>query len=153
MLYIVLILVLGALGLLVTALVTAQSLWAWVSIGLSAVAGLLLVVDLLRRRARGAATGEPGQGADAGPAREAGPPGGAPDEEKSAPADVEVVSELAVDVVVVDEYPHYHLTGCGWLAGRVTIPISVKEARSLGFTPCARCAPNAHLAATHRASA
>ena len=55
MLYIVLVLVLAALGLLVTALITASSLWAWVSIGLSVLAGLLLVADWLRRRRRSAA--------------------------------------------------------------------------------------------------
>ncbi|MEU0531095.1 hypothetical protein [Amycolatopsis tolypomycina] len=55
MLYIVLVLVLAALGLLVTALMTASSLWAWVSIGLSVLAGLLLVADWLRRRRRSAA--------------------------------------------------------------------------------------------------
>jgi len=54
-LYIVLVLVLAALGLLVTALITASSLWAWVSIGLSVLAGLLLVADWLRRRRRAAA--------------------------------------------------------------------------------------------------
>ncbi|MEV7099451.1 hypothetical protein AB0M80_42160 [Amycolatopsis sp. NPDC051045] len=52
MLYIVLVLVLAALGLLVTALITASSLWAWVSIGLSVLAGLILVADWLRRRRR-----------------------------------------------------------------------------------------------------
>jgi len=54
-LYIVLVLVLAALGLLVTALMTASSLWAWVSIGLSVLAGLLLVADWLRRRRRSTA--------------------------------------------------------------------------------------------------
>ncbi|MFJ7215558.1 hypothetical protein [Amycolatopsis sp. NPDC098790] len=54
MLYIVLVLVLAALGLLVTALITASSLWAWVSIGLSVLAGLILVADWLRRRRRSA---------------------------------------------------------------------------------------------------
>ncbi|WP_328617619.1 hypothetical protein OHS18_16230 [Amycolatopsis sp. NBC_00355] len=55
MLYIVLVLVLAALGLLVTALITASSLWAWVSIGLSVLAGVMLVADWLRRRRRAAA--------------------------------------------------------------------------------------------------
>ncbi len=55
MLYIVLVLVLAALGLLVTALITASSLWAWVSIGLSVLAGLILVADWLRRRRRSVA--------------------------------------------------------------------------------------------------
>jgi hypothetical protein len=54
-LYIVLVLVLAALGLLVSALITASSLWAWVSIGLSVLAGVILVVDWLRRRRRSAA--------------------------------------------------------------------------------------------------
>ncbi|MDT7799509.1 MAG: hypothetical protein QOI78_2942 [Actinomycetota bacterium] len=54
MLYIVLVLVLAALGLLVSALITASSLWAWVSIGLSVLAGVILVVDWLRRRRRSA---------------------------------------------------------------------------------------------------
>ncbi|MGK3203046.1 hypothetical protein [Amycolatopsis sp. MEPSY49] len=56
MLYIVLVLVLAALGLLVTALITASSLWAWVSIGLSVLAGLILVADWLRRRRRSTAS-------------------------------------------------------------------------------------------------
>ncbi|MEV6643304.1 hypothetical protein [Amycolatopsis sp. NPDC051371] len=59
MLYIVLVLVLAALGLLVSALITASSLWAWVSIGLSVLAGLILVADWLRRRRRPAAPAEP----------------------------------------------------------------------------------------------
>ncbi|VVJ21027.1 FIG035962: transmembrane protein [Amycolatopsis camponoti] len=65
MLYIVLVLVLAALGLLVTALITASSLWAWVSIGLSVLAGLLLVADWLRRRRRSAAPAEPAPSAPA----------------------------------------------------------------------------------------
>ncbi|NKQ57197.1 hypothetical protein HFP15_30430 [Amycolatopsis sp. K13G38] len=179
MLFIVLILVLAALGLLVTALITANSLWAWVSIVLSVLAGLLLVVDYFRRRSRRkqaaaepadatvvdaepvesedseteavtSETDEPAEETEAEPAQagEAGDPA----EEKSAPADVEVVSQLDVEVVVVDEYPRYHLVECGWLEGRDTIPIAVKEARDLGFTPCARCAPDAKLAGTHRAA-
>lgn len=182
MLFIVLILVLAALGLLVTALITANSLWAWVSIALSLLAALFLVVDYFRRRSRRkraeAAAAEPAD-ADAtvvdaepvdataaGEAEETAEPAeeaeeeaaaaaetGDPAEEKSAPADVEVVSELDVEVVVVDEYPRYHLVECTWLEGRDTIPIAVKEARDLGFTPCARCAPDAKLAEDHRAKA
>ncbi|MFB9725162.1 hypothetical protein [Haloechinothrix salitolerans] len=45
-----LILVLAALGLLVTALITASSLWAWLSIGASALAAVALFLDWLRRR-------------------------------------------------------------------------------------------------------
>ena len=166
MLYIVLVLVLGALGLLVSALLFAQSIWAWGSIAVSVLAGLLLVVDFFVRRSarkRRPATAEtkviepePEEPEHARePATEfvAGPgeaEDGDPAEEHSREIDVEVVSELAAEVLVVDEYPRYHLTGCTWLADRETIPITVREARSLGFTPCARCTPDAHLAAAQR---
>ncbi len=203
MLYIVLVLVLAALGLLVTALITASSLWAWVSIGLSVLAGLILIVDWLRRRRRAAAAeasepeaaapaaepapepvdeeqttlipaaGELGDPADtpepdlpaepespaettvvvaaAEPETEPVPAAGPdPGVEPTSPADIATVSELDDEVVVVDEYPRYHLTDCGWLAGRVTIPIGVGEARQLGFTPCVRCTPDAALVAHAR---
>ncbi|HVW41836.1 MAG TPA: hypothetical protein VHC18_10860 [Amycolatopsis sp.] len=178
MLFIVLILVLAALALLVTALITALSLWAWVSIGLSVLAALVLVVDYFRRRAQrrraeGAAEAtivEPAAESDAQddeaavpeeaaaepeqadePA--AHPETGDPAEEKTSPADAEVVAKLDVEVVVVDEYPRYHVPECEWLTDRDTIPIAVKEARDLGFTPCARCTPDAKLAEAHRAAA
>ncbi|AIJ22631.1 hypothetical protein [Amycolatopsis methanolica] len=202
MLFIVLVLVLAALGLLITALITANSLWAWISIGLSVAAGLLLVVDFVRRRVarrRASAVAEQGEEpavaastdddepstpeatAVEKPADEPAPETaaaevedapvdqtaliptagelvgtaeeGEPGEESTDPADAEIVDELDVEVVVVDEHPRYHLTDCGWLADRDTIPISVKEARDLGFTPCARCTPDAHLAEAHRAKA
>nr|WP_221219792.1 hypothetical protein [Prauserella isguenensis] len=47
------ILVLGALGLVVAALITADSLWAWVSLGVSVLAAILLVIDWWRRRSAG----------------------------------------------------------------------------------------------------
>lgn len=161
MLYIVLILVLGALGLLVTALITANSLWAWVSIVLSVVAGLVLVADFLRRRAARrpgrVLTKEPAEPAettsetesteDAKAVPDTDEPG-EPEVEQTSTADVSAVAKLEAQVVVVDEHPRYHLTECTWLSGRETIPISVKEARDLGFTPCARCTPDAKLLAT-----
>lgn len=206
MLYIVLVLVLAALGLLVAALITANSLWAWISIGLSVLAGLLLVFDWLRRRGKREAeekaaadgevaeetpeaeegeakkredaeqtvllpaTGELGDAVDAGKGADtndasaassetqdasgASPetevPNGDPGEEKSDAADVQIVSELETEIVVVDEYPRYHLTDCEWLAGRDTIPLGIGEARQLGFTPCALCTPDATIAERHR---
>ncbi|WET77494.1 hypothetical protein P3102_25840 [Amycolatopsis sp. QT-25] len=197
MLYIVLVLVLAALGLLVAALITANSLWAWLSIGLSVVAGLLLLFDLLRRRKKRAAdvpaeeaaddsaedasadepadepAGEPddepadGQekksedveqtglmsaAGELGDAEESSAPEstGDPGEEENDPADVAVVSELETEVVVVDEYPRYHVTSCTWLETRNTIPLGIGEARQLGFTPCALCTPNAEIAGQHR---
>lgn len=197
MLYIVLVLVLAALGLLVAALITANSLWAWISIGLSVFAGLLLVFDMLRRRSKRAseaaeektdteaeadetaeaekgdgkkvedaeqtvllpATGELGDIVKAGEdadtdqapaASSEGPGDGDPGEEKSDAADVQIVSELDIEIVVVDEYPRYHLTDCEWLASRDTIPLGIGEARQLGFTPCALCTPDATIAERHR---
>jgi hypothetical protein len=214
-LYIVLILVLAALAGVVTALITANSLWAWISIGLSVLAGIVLFVDWMRRRSA-SDTAEPAEepsatadddeddsadreGVDTAedPAAKSPDPDGetptpasehetaaptamlaaaekfdgaherdaddeagsadlrtrdeaAPGEEETDAADLLIVSELDVEVVVVDEYPRYHLTDCSWLADRDTIPIQVAEARELGFTPCARCSPDEQLAAAHR---
>ncbi|MGH3520389.1 MAG: hypothetical protein ACRDQ7_24000 [Haloechinothrix sp.] len=200
MLYIVLILVLAALGLLITALITASSTWAWISIGLSVAAGLVLIFDWVRRRRAGAQAaedaepasettvvgqseqGEPAAAVPAGEERaaaEAVPdkqpaaadeetmtvPAGPPDtsgspaeddldsfpaEEDTDAADLLIVCDLDDQVIVVDEYPRYHLLGCSWLVDRDTIPIAIAEARELGFTPCAMCGPDAVLAAGHR---
>jgi hypothetical protein len=53
-LYIVLALVLAAFGLLIAALTTAETLWAWISVVVSVAAAALLVMDWVngRRRAR-----------------------------------------------------------------------------------------------------
>ncbi|WP_410619771.1 hypothetical protein [Amycolatopsis sp. cmx-8-4] len=223
MLYIVLVLVLAALGLLVSALITASSLWAWVSIGLSVLAGVILVVDWLRRRRRSAtpsaapasvaepsepaadaepslfkepekpvdeeqtvlipAAGELGDPADtpepdvveepaaevsespeapvasaataasaasAASVAEKQPDDAEPGEESTSDADIAVLADLEDEVVVVDEHPRYHVRGCTWVGTRDTIPIGIGEARQLGFTPCARCAPDATLVAAHR---
>jgi hypothetical protein len=183
-LYIVLVLVLAALGLLVTALITASSLWAWVSIGLSVLAGLILVADWLRRRRRAAApSAEPAEAAEPSESSESaevpadveqttlmpssgdlGDPAEVPEPVTDEPADEEtepgeeatpaddvaVLADLEDEVVVVDEHPRYHLTTCPWLGSRNRIPIGVGEARQLGFTPCARCTPDATLVAAHR---
>lgn len=52
MLYLVLLLVLAAFGLLIAALTTANTLWAWLSVVVSVVAAVLLVSDWLRGRRR-----------------------------------------------------------------------------------------------------
>lgn len=207
MLYIALILVVAALAGVVAALITANSLWAWISIGLSVVAGLILLVDWLRRRSKPAAdagaegveekpeaessdktktdadvTADESTATDGatesrpsedtvGAAAEAEPEltgqtamlpatgelsprrvdaNGDPLEEDTDAADLLIISELDTQVLVVDEYPRYHLEECGWLAKRDTIPLPVSEARELGFTPCARCGPDAKLAGAHR---
>ncbi|WP_298178663.1 hypothetical protein [Saccharomonospora sp.] len=73
-----------------------------------------------------------------------------PPEENTGPEDALLVAELEAEVLVVDEYPRYHLADCTWLGPRATIPLAVKEARDLGFTPCALCGPDAALSANHR---
>lgn len=73
-----------------------------------------------------------------------------PPEEDSSVDDALLVSDLLAEVLVVDEFPRYHLGHCGWLGTRATIPLAVREARELGFTPCGLCGPDAALAAAHR---
>ena len=191
MLYIVLALVLAAFGLLIAALTTANTLWAWLSVIVSVVAAALLITDWLRgrRNARAAdsvdwapvpvaappppvehvddvddedddeddyvegdVAAEPVWTGPAAPEEPAPADLGEPGEEPTDAADLLVVSDLTVEVRVVDEHPRYHLTDCRWLGSRATIPIAVAEARQLGFTPCARCEPDARLAAHHRAA-
>lgn len=212
MLYIVLALVVAAFGLLIAALTTANTLWAWISVVVSVVAAALLVTDWLRgrRAARVKETARPTvvtvggrreQRAEERPRERAEPesfdeddfpaepvpaavsesaaevtshldpvaadadfdgdddrdPGpvadlGEPDEEPTDASDLLAVAGLSAEVRVVDEHPRYHLATCTWLGPRRTIPIPVSEARQLGFTPCARCGPDAVLAARHRAA-
>jgi hypothetical protein len=64
--------------------------------------------------------------------------------------DLLLVLDLHDEVLVVDEHPRYHLPGCRWLRGRATIPLPVDEARTDGFTPCARCTPDRTLAERER---
>ena len=64
--------------------------------------------------------------------------------------DLLLVVDLHDEVHVVDEHPRYHLAGCPWLAGRTSIPLPVDEARTDGFTPCGRCAPDHGLAEVER---
>jgi hypothetical protein len=189
MLYLVLALVLAAFGLLIAALTTATTLWAWISVAVSVAAAGLLVYDWWRgRRAKAVATpaepratvapaesydvddavddvdgedlagDEPVEPEYVGPAEplaadvtevtDAGEPG----EELTDATDLLIVSELDDEVRVVDEHPRYHLVSCSWLVRHATIPIAVSEARQLGFTPCARCGPDARLAGQHRAA-
>jgi hypothetical protein len=200
MLLLVLALVIVAFGLLITAITASAMLWAWVSVGVSAVAAVLLVVDWSRRRRQAAAAEqvddgyeqagplhesvrpepeqdvevergtESGSAAGSEPVAEAEPEplgepatpavaepstgdldlAAEPAEEDTDAADLLTVSELTVEVLVVDERPRYHLGVCRWLSGRPTLAIPVGEARQLGFTPCAVCSPDRTLAAAQR---
>lgn len=165
MLLLAVLLLLSAVGLLIAALVTTQVPLAWGSVGISAVAALALL--LRRRRLRRRLRAKPkadvfleDQPADVEPAErvadtdepaDAGSAGAVPDEEDTDAADLLVVSDLPDEVLVVDEYPRYHLESCSWpdIARAERLP--VREARELGFTPCARCSPDAVLARRHRA--
>jgi hypothetical protein len=57
-LYIVLTLVLAAFGLLIAALTTAETLWAWISVVVSVVAAALLVMDWIKGRRKKASGDE-----------------------------------------------------------------------------------------------
>lgn len=65
-------------------------------------------------------------------------------------ADAIEVADLDAEVVVIDERPRYHLAGCAWVGERPTIALPLRQARDLGFTPCAACTPDATLAARSR---
>jgi hypothetical protein len=79
-------------------------------------------------------------------------PDGAPPEEPRAPEAAALVATLDDEVVVVDELPRYHVGSCRSLAGTAPIPLPVREAVELGFSPCAWCAPDRTLSGRHRAS-
>ncbi|MFR9730857.1 hypothetical protein ACL03H_16660 [Saccharopolyspora sp. MS10] len=156
MLLVVLFLVLAAGGVLVTSVLIDRPEWSWLSVLLSVLAAALLVVERFRRR-REASSSSPGSSPEGEAGRE---PGEAaddeaddrePDEEDTDAADALLVSDSEDEVVVVDERPRYHLAGCGWLGERAVEGLPVREARELGFTACARCAPDAVLAEKARA--
>jgi hypothetical protein len=73
------------------------------------------------------------------------PPADEPDEEIVSDAEAMRVAGRSDDVLVVDGRPRYHLQLCSSLDGDETVPLPVSEAREAGFTPCARCRPDAHI--------
>ena len=165
MIYLALLCLLAAAGLLAVAVVTGVALWSWASFGASiAAAGVLALRWLLRvraaRRPAVLAGQKPEEDAEAdeavGELADTAPRSAEadvdPGEEDTDATDLLVVSTLTDEVLVVDERPRYHLRRCRWLAGKPTIPLGVDEARQLGFTPCARCTPDAVLARRHRAA-
>jgi hypothetical protein len=76
--------------------------------------------------------------------------GGEPPVEEVEVTDLLLVVDLRDEVLVVDEHPRYHVAGCSWLAGRPTVALPLDEARTDGFTPCGRCAPDRYLAQVER---
>ncbi|MEU4716034.1 hypothetical protein AB0F73_20610 [Micromonospora purpureochromogenes] len=73
-----------------------------------------------------------------------------PEAQDVSPADAASVARLDTEVRVVDGRPRYHLRSCPHLLGRDDEPLPVSEAVSLGFTPCADCAPDTALLADTR---
>lgn len=80
-------------------------------------------------------------------------PDGEPPEERLVPAAAQIAAAAEDEVVVVDERPRYHLEGCPFLPGRPVIPLPVREAVELGFTPCGWCEPNRKVADRHQPAA
>jgi hypothetical protein len=74
---------------------------------------------------------------------------GEPPEEPRDPAAVAIVAGLETEVLVIDEQPRYHVTGCRALVGKPLIPLPAREAVDLGFTPCGWCTPDRTLATQH----
>jgi hypothetical protein len=158
MLLFALLLVLAALGLLIVALTTSAMFWAWFSVVASVAACVLLIADWWRRKhAPPAPEAEPAPAVVEEPAEEDPEaeldPETEPAEEDTDAADVLIVTDLDVEVRVLDERPRYHLGDCRWVGDRASLPLPIKEARQLGFNPCAVCTPDAVIAKRYRSSA
>jgi hypothetical protein len=78
--------------------------------------------------------------------RAPGETAGEPPLEEVEVTDLLLVLDLRDEVLVVDEHPRYHLSGCPYLSGADTFPLPIDEARSDGFTPCGGCSPDRNLA-------
>lgn len=94
MLIVALVLAVIGLAALVTAVVTSNELIAWVCIGASVIGVLLLIVDAVRERSRGAT----------GPAEESDGPDGVDDTDAGAPTEVTAATEVIESDV--EDYPH-----------------------------------------------
>ncbi|MER7419270.1 hypothetical protein ABT346_21235 [Micromonospora peucetia] len=70
---------------------------------------------------------------------------GEPPAQDVTPIEAARVARLDAEVRVVDGRPRYHLADCAYLTAREHEPLPVAEAVELGFTPCARCAPDTAL--------
>ncbi|WP_017974163.1 hypothetical protein [Actinopolyspora halophila] len=186
MLVIVLLLLLVAAGVLVFAVSAGVAQWAWLSVLLCVIAGIVLLLARRRDRARAAvssprrSTGTPertssaeeAEGASGAesiesteePGTESGVSGTdrsagsqerlvaepdfdtEPPEQETDAADALLVADSTIDVFVIDERPRYHRGDCSWAGDRATLPLPAREARELGFTPCAVCCPDRSIA-------
>lgn len=96
---------------------------------------------------RGATPGIPAQVSVGHDVDEDEDPPDEPPVQQVAPVDAARVARLAIEVLVVDGRPRYHLAGCQHLLGRESEPLPVGEAVELGFTPCSLCEPDTALLA------
>ena len=101
---------------------------------------------------RAAVEGAPDTAADAAAEAQPPPADGEPPEEERDPAAAALVAGLDTEVLVIDEQPRYHMSGCAALAGKALIPLPAREAVELGFTPCGWCTPDRTLAAQQTAA-
>ncbi|MFC4943498.1 hypothetical protein [Pseudonocardia sp. GCM10023141] len=83
------------------------------------------------------------------PVGDADSEGEAPEEPHDAVA-AALVATLEDEVVVVDEQPRYHVVECRSLVTAQVIPLPVREAVELGFTPCGWCSPDHTLSSRHQ---
>jgi hypothetical protein len=90
---------------------------------------------------------EPADEADEDGGDEYQEPPDEPPAQHVSPADAVRVSQLSVDVVVIDGRPRYHLADCDHLLRKDSEPLPVGEAVELGFTPCSLCEPDRTLLA------
>jgi hypothetical protein len=170
-------LLLAAVGLIVVALSTGHTGLAWGSVALSVVAAALILrrwrrswlqrqdmpedelVLLLEDESINTELGEQPlhslsvtESQEAQPGSASADKDAQPGEEDTDAADLLVVYELIDEVLVVDEHPRYHLARCRLPDHTRVDRLPVREARELGFTPCARCRPDTTLARKHRAA-
>lgn len=162
MIVVSLLLFLAGVGLLAAGLVTASIALEVGAIGAALLSGVALYFGVRQRRPAPApdeeATTEPSWRSasrrgesNPPPATQPEPPADEePDEEAGSPADAAQLAARTDNVLVVDGRPRYHLAGCPSLAQSEIVLFPVGEARSAGFTPCARCRPDAHLLAGGR---
>ena len=142
------------------ALSTGHAGLAWGSVVLSAVATALIMrrwrLSWLQRQdgladpVSGTASQQVQPGWVSAEDVQAGDADAEPGEEDTDAADLLVIYELADEVLVVDQQPHYHLAHCRWSDHAHAERLAVREARELGFTPCDQCRPDTTLARKHR---
>lgn len=164
-------LVIVAIGLLVAGILVQQMLFIYISIGLSALAALLLGAGAFRRRdelirtekgteasasgkevasSSGASRARVSKAAGAGASR-TGAAGAATATKPPAEAAAEVPDDA--QVWVVPGRRRYHLPGCRQLRRQESQELTYAEAIEQGFMMCGSCMPDTALAARDRSGA